>query len=57
VDKLSAFAGDTLEYALTVSNSGTAPAVSVEINDTIPEFTAYIIAAPLMLPTIPIITC
>jgi len=42
VDLASAFAGDTLEYTLTIINTGDLAAKDVEINDNIPEFTTFI---------------
>jgi len=42
VDKSTAYAGDTLSYTLTASNTGDVAAENIELVDNIPEFTAYI---------------
>ncbi|MES2201669.1 MAG: hypothetical protein V4498_05410, partial [candidate division FCPU426 bacterium] len=41
VDKLRADPGDTVTYTINYANSGTGPATSVVITDTIPAYTQY----------------
>ncbi len=45
--------GDTLQYRLTISNDGTAPATAITVKDTLPQYVSYVAGSSKIFTTDP----